>query len=295
VEEARDILHKIAENRSPMADDVKGNIYLTLGNLAVSDGNTEEALGYFEKSLDLAEKDDISTHTHTKKSIAMAHLEAGQTGEAMSTLEDVLEDLSRSDGKGKSVNLLKAEIWNCLARVYKIEEDLPQAKYFAKLALQTYKAEFGENNPITLRNVANLQLILLEEAEDLEELEAKSVIDAAKFELEETLEAFVSLDDPWTYRLDVASLKINLGFVAVWQKKPKKARKLVDQINEIELPQEHSLLHRIAVLEECVETLEKKGGRVDAAIDKTPRRSRDESQSSIKSSKPKRKKEKKHG
>ena len=76
--------------------------------------------------------------------------------------------------------------------------------------------------------------------------------------MEGALETFVSLDDPWTYRLDVASLKTNLGFVAVWQGKPKKARKMVRQLKEIEVPVEHSLAHRIETLEERVEELERK-------------------------------------
>ena len=129
------------------------------------------------------------------------------------------------------------------------------------LALQTYKAELGENNPITLRNVSNLQLLLLEEAEDLPKGDAKSIIDAAKYEMEGTLDAFVSLNDTWTYRLDVASLKTNLGFVAIWQGKPKKAKKLLRQIQEIEVPPEHSLVQRIEVLEKRVGDLEKKKGK----------------------------------
>ena len=68
----------------------------------------------------------------------------------------------------------------------------------------------------------------------MEKDEAKPIINAAKYEMEGALETFVSLDDPWTYRLDVASLKTNLGFVAVWQGKPKKARKMVRQLKEIE-------------------------------------------------------------
>lgn len=128
-------------------------------------------------------------------------------------------------------------------------------------ALQTYKSELGETNPITLRNVSNLQLLLLVEAEGLQKDEAKSIIDAAKYEMEGTLETFVALDDPWTYRLDVASLKTNLGFVAVWQGKPKKARKMVRQIKEIEIPPEHPLTQRITTLEERVEELEKKKAR----------------------------------
>lgn len=125
-------------------------------------------------------------------------------------------------------------------------------------ALRTYKSELGEHNPITLRNVSNLQLINLEEAEGLEKSEAKPIIDAAKFELEETLEAFVALNDSWTYRLDVASLQTNLGFVAVWQGKPKKARKLLRQIRDIELPDDHPLMERIEILAERVQQLEQK-------------------------------------
>ena len=106
--------------------------------------------------------------------------------------------------------------------------------------------------------MSNLQLLLLEEAEDLEKNEAKPIIDAAKYEMEEALEAFVALNDPWTYRLDVASLKTNLGFVAVWQGKPKKARKLLRQLEEIELPEEHMLVKRVEVLEKRVEDMEKK-------------------------------------
>ena len=111
-----------------------------------------------------------------------------------------------------------------------------------------------------MRNKSNLQLLLLEEAEDLQKSEAKPVIDTAKYEMESTLDAFVALNDSWTYRLDVASLKTNLGFVAVWQGKPKKARKLVRQIQEIEIPPEHSLNQRIEVLEQKVDELEKKKG-----------------------------------
>ena len=128
-------------------------------------------------------------------------------------------------------------------------------------ALQTYKSELGETDPVTLRNVSNLQLLLLEVAEGLEQREAKPVIDAAKSELETTLKAFAALDDPWTYRLDLVSLKTNLGFVTVWQGKPKKARKLVRQIEEIELSPEDPLVKRVAVLKERVEELEREKGK----------------------------------
>lgn len=133
--------------------------------------------------------------------------------------------------------------------------------FFHLIALQTYKSELGDKNPITLRNVSNLQLLLLEDAESMEKADAKPIIDAAKYEMENALETFVALDDPWTYRLDVASLKTNLGFVAVWQGKPKKARKMVRQLNEIEIPDGHPLAQRIEILEQRVEELEKKKGR----------------------------------
>ena len=132
-EEAKKILNKIVENRSSMADDVRESIYLTLGNLAISDGKIDEALGYLEKSLDVADGDDVSALVQTKKSIAMAHLEAGQTDRAISTLDGILEDLSDSGLEGKSVNLLKAEMWNYLSRVYGKKDDLAQAQHFSKL------------------------------------------------------------------------------------------------------------------------------------------------------------------
>ena len=124
-------------------------------------------------------------------------------------------------------------------------------------ALQKYKHTYGETHPVTLRTVSNLAVLLLQEAEGLPEGESKSIIDAAKFEMEDTLEKFVSLNDLWTYRLDVASLKTNLGFVAVWQGKPKKAKKLLRQIKEIEIPSDHPLLGRIATLEQRLEKLER--------------------------------------
>lgn len=121
-------------------------------------------------------------------------------------------------------------------------------------ALQICKSELGETHPRTLRNVSNLQLLLLEEAEigDLLPNESKTIIDVAKYELEDTLECFEELDDPWTYRVDIATLKTNLAFVALWQGKPKKARKLLYQIKEIEIPLNHSLIEQVALLEERV-------------------------------------------
>lgn len=133
-------------------------------------------------------------------------------------------------------------------------------RYLHLTALQNYKDSalgYGENHPITLRNTSNLAVILLREAEGLPKDKSKPIIDAAKFEMEGALQKFIALNDMWTYRLDVASLKTNLGFVAVWQGKPKKARKLLRQIQEIEVPETHPLVGRIGILEQRVEKLEK--------------------------------------
>jgi len=108
-----------------------------------------------------------------------------------------------------------------------------------------------------LRNVSNVSVLLLEEAEGLTKSEAKSIIDAAKFEMEGALGAFLSLNDSWAYRFDVASLKTNLGLVAVWQGKPKKARKLLKQIEGIEVLADSVLEKRIATLKVLLEKLEK--------------------------------------
>ena len=136
VDEAKQILNKISENRQ-VPDDVKGKILLTLGNLAVVDGNAKMGLDYFEQALEVAEADgDVNAIAQAKKSIGMALAESGHPDKAIDTFEDVLEDLSGAEGK--SVNLLKAEVWNCMARVYKHKGDLSQAKNYAKLGEYKY-------------------------------------------------------------------------------------------------------------------------------------------------------------
>ena len=52
-------------------------------------------------------------------------------------------------------------------------------------------------------------------------------------------------------------MKTNLGRVAVWQGNPKKARKLLKQIEGIEVPEDSLLAKRIATLEKLLEKLEK--------------------------------------
>jgi len=259
-EEAKEILNKITETRSSMANDVRGSCYLILGNLSVTEGNVIEALEQYDEALDQIDEEDLNSVTQVKTQIAMAHFQARKNDDAIAVLEEVLEDLSNDEEPNKAINLKKAEVWINEAKIYKVKGDLASAKNFAKLALQTYKDELGESNPITLRNSANLQLLLLAEAEDLPKEEAKPVIDTAKYEMEEILEEFIALDDLWRYRLDVASLKTNLALVAVWQGKPKKARKFVRQLKEIEIPDEHPVLMQIETLVARVEELEQKKG-----------------------------------
>mmetsp|Transcript_12029 Transcript_12029/g.28232 ORF Transcript_12029/g.28232 Transcript_12029/m.28232 type:complete len:1096 (+) Transcript_12029:532-3819(+) len=254
---AREVLTKVTETRSSNADVVRGNCFMMLGNLSVSDGDIVDGLAQYDEAMDNIDGDDLDSRTVIRRQIAIAHLQSGKYDLAMTVLEEALEDLGEDDSN-KSSSLHRAEIWTIEARLYKAKDDLQTSKNFAKLAVDAYKEELGPTHPITLRNNANLQLLLLAEAEELPKAEAKSIIDAAKYDMEDTLDAFVSLDDLWQYRLDVASLKTNLGLIAVWQGKPKKARKLVRQIGEIEIPEDHPILHQVEILERRVAELEGK-------------------------------------
>ena len=133
VEEGTAILCKLAEARSPNADDVKGGIFLTLGNLALAEGETDEASQYFEESFNAAANDDFAARAHAKRGAALSDLAAGNDKEALGMLEDILEELSEIGVEGKAAHLLKAEIWNSMAQVYKQQLDLPQAINFSKL------------------------------------------------------------------------------------------------------------------------------------------------------------------
>ena len=134
VEEARDILDKVAATRSSMADDVRGSIYLALGNLSISEGNFKEALSHFDNALDAVEDGDIISLAHVKRNIGNAHFESGQSDKAIAEFDDVLEDLSDPTMEGgKAVELLRAEVWNCLSRVYRKKGDLSHATHYAKL------------------------------------------------------------------------------------------------------------------------------------------------------------------
>jgi tetratricopeptide (TPR) repeat protein len=262
-EEARLILKELTGRRSKAPDDIKGSAYLNLGQMIMSDGQVEarleNALQCYNKAVDLFSTKGEELNpllVQAKKKIAMAYFEIGEYDTAIEELQDI-RMLFMSSGKKESA---LADIWSCYSRVYQKMGDIPSAKNYAKLSLEAYKSELGDKHPTTLRQSSNLAVILLEEAEALpnaQNHEAKTIIDAAKFEMEDVLESFVGLEDLWTYRLDVAALKTNLGLIAVWQNKPKKAQKLLRQVKEIEIPSGHPLELRIARLESSVQSIAK--------------------------------------
>jgi len=266
VQESRGILKELTGRRSKAPDDIKGSSYITLGQMVMEDKDhadirLENAVKCYNKAIELfPSKEGLSPMVvQAKKRIGMAYFEVGQYDTAIDELQNVLEDLSGPAFLGKKETSM-AEIWSCISRVYQKKGDIPSAKNFAKLSLQAYKSELGEKHPISLRQSSNLSVILLEEAEALpkgKKDQAKTIIDAAKFEMEDALESFVGLDDLWTYRMDVAALKTNLGLIAVWQNKPKKAQKLLRQVKEIEIPAGHPLEVRIANLESSVKNITK--------------------------------------
>ena len=265
-EEALHILKDLTSRKSKAPENIKGSAYLALGQLILADGNPHEkiddALKCYNKAIDLfSSKEELTPMAvQAKKRIALAYYSVGEYDTAIYELQNILEDLSKPELLGK-LSASLADIWSCISRVYQKKGDFASAKNFAKLALQSYKSDLGEKHPTSLRQSSNLAVILLEEAEALpkgKDAQAKTIIDAAKFEMEDALESFVGLNDLWTYRLDVAALKTNLGLIAVWQNKPKKAQKLLRQVKEIEIPNGHPLELRIANLESSVQHISKK-------------------------------------
>merc|ERR1712238_238084 len=108
------------------------------GNLSLAEGDVSKARGYFERSLMATADEDWRAQAQARKCTAQAYLVAGEVEEAIETLDEVLAVLSVSGEDGKSIKLLKAELWNAMARAYKTQGNLPQAINFAKLALHTY-------------------------------------------------------------------------------------------------------------------------------------------------------------
>lgn len=134
-EQAKDILHEIIETRSSKADDTRGNVYITLGTLAVEEQQIESGLKYYEDALEMFvdEHHDLSSIIQTKKLMAMAYLEAKKYDMAITILEDVLTELSQPGMERKFYHLMKAEVWNCMSKVYQRRDDHSSAKNYAKL------------------------------------------------------------------------------------------------------------------------------------------------------------------
>jgi tetratricopeptide (TPR) repeat protein len=132
---AKKNLHDIIESSSCKADNTRGNVYITLGNLFVEEKKIEEGLKYYEKALDMFvdERYDLSSITQTKKFMALAYLEEKKYDMAISIFEDALTELSQPGMERKSFQLMKAEIWNCISKVYQRRGDHSSAKNFAKL------------------------------------------------------------------------------------------------------------------------------------------------------------------
>jgi len=134
-EQAKDILHDIIETRSSKADDTRGNVYITLGILSVEEKKIESGLKYYENALAMFvdERYDISSITQAKKLMAMAYMEAKKYDVAVTFLEDALIELSQPGMERKLYRLMKAEVWNCMSKVYQRRGDHSSAKNFAKL------------------------------------------------------------------------------------------------------------------------------------------------------------------
>jgi tetratricopeptide (TPR) repeat protein len=134
-EQATDTLHDIIETRSSKADDTRGNVYITLGNLSVEGGKIDSGLRYYENALDMFvdEHYDLPSITQTKKFMALAYMQLKKYDMSITILEDALTELSQPGMERKLYQLMKAEIWSCMSKVYQRRGDHASAKNFAKL------------------------------------------------------------------------------------------------------------------------------------------------------------------
>ena len=139
-EQAKDVLHDIIETRSSKADDTRGNVYITLGILSVEEKQIESGLKYYEDALAMFvdERYDLSSITQAKKLMSMAYMESKKYDMAITILEDALTELSQPGMERKFYQLMKAEVWNSMSKVYQRRGDHSSAKNFAKLC----KSEF---------------------------------------------------------------------------------------------------------------------------------------------------------
>jgi tetratricopeptide (TPR) repeat protein len=138
--------------RSKAPDDIKASAYLTLGQHDLSEGRLEDALEDYEKAVELASKEKLDLNPiaiQAKKNIGLAYFEAGDYDTAIDKFQCVLEDLSRPELTGKQVNVLRAEIWSCMSRVFCKKRDTASAKNFAKLGMSYDDRSILQNIQLT--------------------------------------------------------------------------------------------------------------------------------------------------
>ena len=134
-EEAKNILHDIIDTSSSKADDTRGNVFIALGTLSVEEQKIHIGLKYYENALEMFvdERYDISLISQVKKLMAMAYAELKKYDTAITILEDALTELSQPGYEPKLYQLTKAEVWNCMSKLYQRRNDHFSAKHFAKL------------------------------------------------------------------------------------------------------------------------------------------------------------------
>ena len=131
VASATEILDKIADTKSELADDVRVGVYIASGNIALSEKRFDDALNCFGNALVVIQDSDVESIAQAKKLIGITYSAMGQLKNAITSFERALVGLS--DEEGKSVNLLKADVWSLMSQVYQKMGDLPQAKSFGEL------------------------------------------------------------------------------------------------------------------------------------------------------------------
>jgi tetratricopeptide (TPR) repeat protein len=131
VVEAKAILQDIANTTSSLADGVRFDTYLTLGNVAVSENKQNDALNYFKTALVVCKDGAVESVVQARRHIGITFLAMGHLDNALASFESALSTLSVQEGK--STDLLKADVWNSMSQVYKMMGDLPKAQNYARL------------------------------------------------------------------------------------------------------------------------------------------------------------------
>ena len=95
----------------------------------------DSGLRYYENALDMFvdEHYDLPSITQTKKFMALAYMQLKKYDMSITILEDALTELSQPGMERKLYQLMKAEIWSCMSKVYQRQGAHASAKNFAKL------------------------------------------------------------------------------------------------------------------------------------------------------------------